>query len=77
MTHKHSARKPAIYEQVIKANISLDGILDHIYGLVCLLHQVFVHTLLYRLSLVVLGIASLALLIGKSLNLYLSFPSSP
>lgn len=73
MTHKHSARKPAIYEQVIKTNISLEGILGHIYGLVCLLHQVFVHTLLYRLSLVVLGIASLALLIGKSLNLLLVF----
>ena len=74
MTHKYSVRKPVNYEQVIKANISLDGILDHIYGLVCLLHQVFVHTLLYRLSLVVLGIASLTLLISKSLNLLLVFP---
>lgn len=74
MTHKYSVRKPVIYEHVIKANISLDGILDHIYGLVCLLHQVFVHTLLYRLSLVVLGIASLTLLISKSLNLLLVFP---
>lgn len=74
MTHKYSVRKPVIYEHVIKANISLDGILDHIYGLVCLLHQVFVHTLLYRLSLVVLSIASLTLLISKSLNLLLVFP---
>lgn len=74
MTHKYSIRKPVIYEHVIKANISLDGILDHIYGLVCLLHQVFVHTLLYRLSLVVLSIASLTLLISKSLNLLLVFP---
>lgn len=73
MTHKHSVCKPAIYEQVIKANISLDGILNHIYGLVCLLYQVFVHTLLYRLSLVALGIASLTLLISKSLNLLLDF----
>ena len=66
-THKLSVCKPAIYEQVVEADTSLDGILDHIYGLVCLLHQVFVHTLLYRLSLVVLGIASLTLLISLSL----------
>ena len=70
-THKLSVCKPAIYEQVIKANTSLDGILDHIYGLVCLLHQIFIHTLFYRLPFVVLGIASFALLSSKSLNLLL------
>lgn len=45
-THKLSICKPAIYKQVVETHTSFDSILDHIYGLVCLLHKVFIHTLL-------------------------------
>ena len=70
-THKLSICKPAIYKQVVETNTSFDSILDHIYGLVCFLHQVFIHTLFYRLPFVVPGIASFALLSSKPLNLLL------
>ena len=46
-SHELGVGKPAIYKQVIETDTSLDGILDPVNGLVCLLHQVFVDTLLY------------------------------
>ena len=70
-TDELCACKPAIHEQVIQADTSLHSILDHIYCLVSLLHQVFIHTLFYSLSLMVLAIASLALLGSKPLDLLL------
>ena len=70
-SHELGVGKPAIYKQVIETDTSLDGILDHVNGLVCLLHQVFVDTLLYRLILVVFGKASLPLFGSKSLHLLL------
>lgn len=69
--HELCVCKPAIYEQVIKTDTSLDGVLDHVYGLVRFLHQVFIHALLYRLALVVFGEASLPLLGSESLDLLL------
>ena len=61
--------KPAVNEQIVKADATLDGILHHLNGLVYLRHRVLLDALLDSLSAMILAISGLALLVRQSLLL--------
>ena len=61
--------KPAVNEQIVKADATLDGILHHLNGLVYLRHRVLLDALLDSLSAMILAISGLAFLVRQSLLL--------
>ena len=59
--------KPTVNQKIVEADASLDGILDHLNGLVCLLHRVLLDALLDSLSAMILAISGLTLLVRQPL----------
>ena len=67
--HEIGIGKPAVHQQIVKADAALDGILHHLDGLVGLLHGVLPDTLLNTLACIVGGETLAALLVRQSLLL--------
>src|SRR5574344_948249 len=59
--------KPAIHQQIVKADASLDGILNHLDGLVGLLHRILFDSLVHFLTSMVLVISAVAFFISEPL----------
>ena len=67
--NKGSTGKPAVNEQIVEPDTTLDGILNHLDGLVNLRHRILLDALLYSLSTMVLAISGPTFLVRQSLLL--------
>ena len=61
--------EPTVHEKIVEADAFADGIFDHLYSLVCFLHQVFVDSFLDSLLVMVFTETGISLRLRKSLLL--------